>query len=157
MAFQNKITSCTINKSKYCEFHKDYGHTTENCKTLQQIKNLRPRSNVGSMRPAGQWCCPQHNANKSMAGTINMIIEGTASFENLRNSNKNMPDLHPPSTSTHIILAPNGDDRIMFGKKDLQDGIEVQPSCKLGTKTMISRWIEWIIRYTRIETLNNIE
>ncbi|XP_022876920.1 uncharacterized protein LOC111395142 [Olea europaea var. sylvestris] len=76
-------------RSKYCEFHRDHGHTTEDCKALQQeIEALIKRGFLSNY--VGHDKCPRNDYDKRkefgaesygqpMTGTINIIIGGITS------------------------------------------------------------------------------
>ncbi|XP_022855571.1 uncharacterized protein LOC111376799 [Olea europaea var. sylvestris] len=75
--------------NKYCEFHRDHGHTTENCKALQwEIEALIKRGFLSSYvsndkRPRNDRSREKAPETKRdgqpIAGTINIIIGGIAS------------------------------------------------------------------------------
>ncbi|XP_022862719.1 uncharacterized protein LOC111382920 [Olea europaea var. sylvestris] len=84
--------------NKYCEFHRDHGHTTENCKALQReiealIKRGLLSSYVGNdKRPRndrGREKDPEGKRDgQPTAGTINIIIGGIASGGNSNSGRK---------------------------------------------------------------------
>ncbi|XP_022871854.1 uncharacterized protein LOC111390955 [Olea europaea var. sylvestris] len=75
--------------NKYCEFHRDHGHTTENCKALQwEIEALMKRGLLSSYvdndkrrrNDRGREKAPEAKRDgQPTAGTINIIIGGIAS------------------------------------------------------------------------------
>ncbi|XP_022897815.1 uncharacterized protein LOC111411523 [Olea europaea var. sylvestris] len=79
----------TRDKSKYYDFHRDHGHTTEDCLALKwEIEALIRRGFLSSYINNDK--CPRNNQNggkgpedrgnkQPTAGTINIIIGGTAS------------------------------------------------------------------------------
>ncbi|XP_022883201.1 uncharacterized protein LOC111399955 [Olea europaea var. sylvestris] len=84
-----KSSPDTRDRSKYCEFHRDHGHTTEDCQALQQeiealIKkgllrkyichDKRPRKDRDNQKELGAGSSAQPTV-----GTINIIIGGIAS------------------------------------------------------------------------------
>ncbi|XP_022883485.1 uncharacterized protein LOC111400301 [Olea europaea var. sylvestris] len=84
--------------NKYCEFHRDHGHTTENCKALQwEIEALIKRGLLSSY--VGNDKRPRNDRGKEKdteakkdgrptAGTINIIIGGIASGGDSNNGRK---------------------------------------------------------------------
>ncbi|XP_022873009.1 uncharacterized protein LOC111391959 [Olea europaea var. sylvestris] len=117
----------TRNKNKYCDYHRDHGHTTEDCITLQREiealikrgflkeyirhdKHPRNDCNNGKTTESG-------GGNQTIAGTINLIIEGIASGEDSNNGCKQYARRH----SSIQMTAPNDMKDITFGSKDSKD------------------------------------
>ncbi|XP_022859172.1 uncharacterized protein LOC111379964 [Olea europaea var. sylvestris] len=112
--------------NKYCEFHRDHGHTTENCKALQReiealIKRGLLSSYVGNdKRPRndrGRESAPEVKRDgQPTTGTINIIIGGIASGGDSNSGRKQY--------SRQYVLAsgmPHGKlEDITFGTGDLE-------------------------------------
>ncbi|XP_022890991.1 uncharacterized protein LOC111406040 [Olea europaea var. sylvestris] len=111
-------------RTKYCDFHRDHGHTTEGCLALkQQIEALIRRGFLGSYtshekRPRNK----QNNIHEGrsseppIAGTINVIIGGTASGGDANNGRKKYAKQLPVSPGTDLAHTED----ITFGSKDLE-------------------------------------
>ncbi|XP_022853911.1 uncharacterized protein LOC111375339 [Olea europaea var. sylvestris] len=113
-------------RSKYCEFHRDHGHTIEDCHALQrEIEALIKRSFLKNY--VGQDKCPRNDRDRRndpgmgsnvqpTAGIINIIIGGIASEEDTNNGRKQYARQY-----AHTL---NGfhdkHEDITFGAKDLE-------------------------------------
>ncbi|XP_022897821.1 uncharacterized protein LOC111411533 [Olea europaea var. sylvestris] len=121
--------------SKYCEFHRDQGHTTENCKALQrEIEALikmgllssyvgndkRPKNDGGRKRASeakrdGQPACAKTHLSPA-AGIINIIVGGIASGGDSNTGRKQYARQYMTTSKAH-----HGDlEDITFGMKDLE-------------------------------------
>ncbi|XP_022846237.1 uncharacterized protein LOC111368977 [Olea europaea var. sylvestris] len=117
----------TRDKNKYCDYHRDHGHTTEDCITLQREiealikrgflkeyirhdKHLRNDRNNGKTTESG-------GGSQPTAGTINLIIGGIASREDSNSGHKQYAQRH----NSIQMTAPNDMKDITFGSKDLED------------------------------------
>ncbi|XP_022851304.1 uncharacterized protein LOC111373062 [Olea europaea var. sylvestris] len=111
-------------RTKYCDFHRDHGHTTEGCLALkQQIEALIRRGFLGSYtshekRPRNKQdnIHEGHSSEPPTAGTINVIIGGTASGGHTNNGRKKYAKQLPVSPGTDLAHT----EYITFGSKDLE-------------------------------------
>ncbi|XP_022888949.1 uncharacterized protein LOC111404364 [Olea europaea var. sylvestris] len=91
-------------RNKYCNFHKDHGHTTENCMALQrEIEALIKRRLLSSYVSSDKR--PRNGRNKEKApatrawsptnrGTINIIVGSIASRRDSNNGRKQYARQH---------------------------------------------------------------
>ncbi|XP_022897738.1 uncharacterized protein LOC111411438 [Olea europaea var. sylvestris] len=117
----------TRDRSKYCEFHRDHGHTTEDCQVLWReievlikrgfLRNyighdkLLPRNNRDYWKEPGAGSSAQPTV-----GTINIIIEGIASGGDKSSRRKQYARQHArTSKESHDKLKD-----ITFGARDLE-------------------------------------
>ncbi|XP_022868017.1 uncharacterized protein LOC111387674 [Olea europaea var. sylvestris] len=116
----------TRDRSKYCEFHRDHGHTTEYCQALQRkiealIKRGFLRNYIGHDKRLRNNCDNREEpgARSSVqptAGTINIIIEGIASGGDTNSRRKQYARQHAhTSKESHDKL-----EDITFGARDLE-------------------------------------
>ncbi|XP_022897501.1 uncharacterized protein LOC111411176 [Olea europaea var. sylvestris] len=111
-------------KTKYCDFHRDHGHTTEGCLALkQQIEALIRRGFFGSYTCHEK--CPRKKQNNIQEGRscepptasiINVIIGGTASGGDTNSGRKKYAKQLPVSSNTDFTHTED----ITFGSKDLE-------------------------------------
>ncbi|XP_022865186.1 uncharacterized protein LOC111385058 [Olea europaea var. sylvestris] len=112
--------------SKYCEFHRDHGHTTKNCKALQrEIEALIKRGLLGSY--VGNDKRPKNDGGRDRAfeakrdgqptaGIINIIVGGIASGGDSNTGRKQYARQYMTTPKAH-----HGDlEDITFGMKDLE-------------------------------------
>ncbi|XP_022851507.1 uncharacterized protein LOC111373230 [Olea europaea var. sylvestris] len=95
-----KSSPDTSDRSKYCEFHRNHGHTMEDCQALQQeiealIKRGLLRNYIGHDKCPRNDCdyLKEHEAGSSAqptAGTINNIIGGIASGGDISSGRKDL-------------------------------------------------------------------
>ncbi|XP_022854045.1 uncharacterized protein LOC111375450 [Olea europaea var. sylvestris] len=110
----------------YCEFHRDHGHTTENCKALQrEIEALIKRGLLSSYVDNDK--CPRNDCGKERApeakrdgqptaGTINIIIGGIASGGDSNSGRKQYARQYTLASGM-----PHGKlEDITFGTRDLE-------------------------------------
>ncbi|XP_022895220.1 uncharacterized protein LOC111409399 [Olea europaea var. sylvestris] len=112
--------------SKYCEFHRDHGHTTEDCQALQReiealikrvfLKNYtghdkRPRNDRATRKEPGAGSSAQPTAE-----TINIIVGGIASGRDTSSGRKQYArqHAHTPRESSDKVKD------ITFGARDLE-------------------------------------
>ncbi|XP_022897477.1 uncharacterized protein LOC111411150 [Olea europaea var. sylvestris] len=87
MACQNEVTTRIRDMNTYCEFHRDHGHTTENCKALQwEIEALIKRgllsSYVGDSNSGRKQYARQYTLASGMPhGKLEDITFGTRDLE----------------------------------------------------------------------------
>ncbi|XP_022867813.1 uncharacterized protein LOC111387490 [Olea europaea var. sylvestris] len=124
--------------NKYCEFHRDHGHTTENCKALQReiealIKRGLLSSYVGNdKRPRNDRAREKDPKAKRdgqpTAGTINIIIGGIASGGDSNNGRKQYARRYALASGM-----PHGKlEDITFGTGDLE-GISLPHALVIST------------------------
>ncbi|XP_022861072.1 uncharacterized protein LOC111381515 [Olea europaea var. sylvestris] len=111
-------------KTKYCDFHGDHGHTTESCLALkQQIEAFIKRGFLDSYTSHGKR--PRNKQNNvqegrgsepPMAGIINVIVGGTTSNGDTNSGHKQYARQLPSSSNTDIAHTKD----ITFGSKDLE-------------------------------------
>ncbi|XP_022866144.1 uncharacterized protein LOC111385950 [Olea europaea var. sylvestris] len=105
----------TRDKSKYCDFHRDHGHTTEDCLALKrEVEALIRRGFLSSLTMTN---AREDRGNKQpTAGTINIIVGGTISGEDSSSGRKQYAR-QPP-----IISRPDlgRTEDISFGMDDLE-------------------------------------
>ncbi|XP_022899292.1 uncharacterized protein LOC111412588 [Olea europaea var. sylvestris] len=112
--------------NKCCEFHRDHGHTTENCKALQrEIEAFIERGFLSSY--VGNDKCPRNDRGRERApeakrngqptfGTINIIIRGITSGGDSNSGRKQYARQYALASGT-----PHGKlDDITFGTGDLE-------------------------------------
>ncbi|XP_022883875.1 uncharacterized protein LOC111400717 [Olea europaea var. sylvestris] len=116
----------TRDKSKYCDFHKDHGHTTEDCFTLKrEIEAFMKRGFFGSYVSNDKH--PRNNQNRDKApegrenkqptaGTINIIVRRMASRRD--SSSRRRQYARQPPTISKSDLGSIED--ITFGARDLE-------------------------------------
>ncbi|XP_022872734.1 uncharacterized protein LOC111391716 [Olea europaea var. sylvestris] len=112
--------------SKYYEFHRDHGHTTENCKALQrEIEALIKRGLLGSYigndkRPkndGGRDRAPEAKRDgQPTAGIINIIVGGIASGGDSNTGRKQYARQYMTTPKAHHDDLED----ITFGMKDLE-------------------------------------
>ncbi|XP_022861322.1 uncharacterized protein LOC111381740 [Olea europaea var. sylvestris] len=112
--------------SKYCEFHRDHGPTTENCKALQwEIEALIKRGFLSSY--VGNDKCPKNDCGRERAseakrdgqptaGIINIIVGDIASGGDSNIGRKQYARQYMTSSKEHHSDL----DDITFGMKDLE-------------------------------------
>ncbi|XP_022888964.1 uncharacterized protein LOC111404383 [Olea europaea var. sylvestris] len=121
-----KSSPDTRDRSKYCEFHRDHGHTTEDCHALQReiealinrgfLKNYighdkRPRNDRDNRKEPGAGSSAQ-----PIVGTINIIVGSIASDEDTSSGRKQYARQH-----AHIPRESSDEVRdITFGARDLE-------------------------------------
>ncbi|XP_022872023.1 uncharacterized protein LOC111391100 [Olea europaea var. sylvestris] len=125
-----KSPSDARDRSKYCDFHKDHGHTTENCMAFKrEIEALIKRGLLGSYVSNDKRLINDHDKEKSpktkcdhqpMAGTINIIVGGIASGGNSNNGRKQYSRQRCSTSGMHQDRLED----ITFGGKDL-DGVSL--------------------------------
>ncbi|XP_022883797.1 uncharacterized protein LOC111400630 [Olea europaea var. sylvestris] len=115
----------TRDKSKYCDFHRDRGHTTEDCFALkQEIEALIKRGFLGSYVSNDKR--PKNNQNRDkglegrgnkqpIAGTINIIVGGTTSGKDSSRGCKQYAR-QPPAISRSDL---GSTEDITFGTEDM--------------------------------------
>ncbi|XP_022851090.1 uncharacterized protein LOC111372895 [Olea europaea var. sylvestris] len=112
--------------SKYCEFHRDHGHTTENCKALQReiealIKRGLLSSYVGNDKRPKNDCGTERASEAKRDGQptariINIIVGGIASGGDSNTGRKQYARQYMTSSKAY-----HGDlEGITFGMKDLE-------------------------------------
>ncbi|XP_022858555.1 uncharacterized protein LOC111379427 [Olea europaea var. sylvestris] len=89
-------------RTKYCDFHRDHGHTTERCLALKQQIEVHIRRGCGSEPPT--------------TGTIDVIIGGTASGGDTNNGRKKYAKQLLVSSNTDLAHT----EYITFESKDLE-------------------------------------
>ncbi|XP_022899280.1 uncharacterized protein LOC111412578 [Olea europaea var. sylvestris] len=126
VAFEDKVPPDTRDRSKYCEFHRDHGHTMEDCQALQReiealikrgfLKNYidhdkRPRHDRDNRKEPGAGSSAQPTV-----GTINIIVGGIASGGDISSGRKQYALQH-----AHTLRESSDEVKdITFGARDLE-------------------------------------
>ncbi|XP_022851020.1 uncharacterized protein LOC111372837 [Olea europaea var. sylvestris] len=126
VASQIAVSSDIRDRSKYCDFHRDHGHTTEDCLALKRkIEALIKRGFLGSYVSNDKR--PRNNQNgdkgsegrgnkQPTTGTINIIFEGMTSGGDSSNGRKQYAR-QPPIISRSDLGCTED---ITFGTEDLE-------------------------------------
>ncbi|XP_022881079.1 uncharacterized protein LOC111398400 [Olea europaea var. sylvestris] len=145
MACENEVTPQSRDMSKYCEFHRDHGHTTENCKALQrELEALIKRGLLGSY--VGNDKRPKNDGGRERAseakrdgqptaGIINIIVGGIASGGDSNIGRKQYARQYMTTPKAH-----HGDlEDITFGMKDLE-GVSFPHDDALVISTIVANF-----------------
>jgi ribonuclease HI len=112
-------------KSKYCDFHRDHGHTTDGCFALKrEIEALIKRGFLGTYVSEekrrrdnqNRGKAPEGGNKQPTAGTINVIVGGTASGGDSNSGRKQYARQYQSVSTVDLGAA----DDITFGSRDLE-------------------------------------